>query len=87
MGIIQKKPTTSTQRFTTVSSFDELTTDRPYKPLTRPAKRRGGRNVYGRITAYHRGGGHKRRIRIIDFKRDKPDVPAIVVSTEYPFSI
>lgn len=83
MGLVQKRPTTSTQRWTTVSSFEELTTDKPYKPLTKALKKTGGRNVYGRITARHRGGGHKRRLRVIDFKRDKRDMQAKVLSIEY----
>lgn len=83
MGLVKRKPTTPTQRWTTVSSFEELTTDRPYKPLTRPLKRRGGRNANGRITIRHRGGGHKRRLRLIDFKRDKHDISGKVLSVEY----
>lgn len=83
MGLIQKKPTTPGQRWMTVSSFEELTADRPYKPLTKALKSKGGRNVYGRITMRYRGGGHKRRLRIIDFKRDKHDVRAKVLSVEY----
>ena len=66
-----------------VSSFEEITASKPEKSLTLPFKRRGGRNLHGRITVRHRGGGHKRRIRIIDFKRDKMDIPARVLSIEY----
>ncbi len=63
--------------------FDEITTSEPEKSLLAPMKKKGGRNNTGRITVRHRGGGHKRRFRIIDFKRDKTDVPATVVSIEY----
>lgn len=83
MGLIEKKPTTPTQRWTTVSSFEELTTAKPYKPLTRALKKKGGRNVYGRTTVRYRGGGHKRRLRIIDFKRDKHGILGKVLSVEY----
>lgn len=83
MGLIQKKPTTSTRRWTAVSSFEELTTDKPCKSLTRALKKKGGRNVYGRITVRRRGGGHKRRLRIIDFKREKHDILGKVLSVEY----
>jgi len=83
MGIIKKKPTTPTQRWTTVSSFEEITTDKPYKPLTSALRKKGGRNSSGRITMRRRGGGHRRRLRIIDFKRDKRDIVATVLSVEY----
>ena len=83
MKLIQRKPTTPTQRFTTVSSFEELSTDRPYKPLTVALRGKGGRNSTGRVTMRHRGGGHRRRLRIIDFKRDKYDMPANVLTIEY----
>jgi large subunit ribosomal protein L2 len=83
MKLIQKKPTTPSQRFITVASFDELSTDRPYKPLTVALKSKGGRNSTGRVTMRYRGGGHKRRLRIIDFKRDKYDMPAKILTIEY----
>ena len=83
MGLIKKRPTTSTQRFTTISSFEEITTDAPYMPLTQALRKKGGRNANGRITMRRRGGGHKRRLRIIDFKRDKRDIEAKVISIEY----
>lgn len=83
MGIKKYKPTTPSRRWVTTSSFEEITTSKPYKSLTLPLKKSGGRNVHGRITVRHRGGGHKRRIRIIDFKRDKRDVKAKVLSIEY----
>ncbi len=67
----------------TVSAFDEVTRDRPERSLTEPLKKKGGRNVNGRITTRHQGGGHKRRYRIIDFKRTKDGVPAKVASIEY----
>jgi large subunit ribosomal protein L2 len=77
------KPTSAGRRGMTGHSFDEITRSRPEKSLTEPLKRRGGRNNMGRITVRHRGGGHKRRYRIIDFRRDKFDSPAEVVSIEY----
>lgn len=83
MGIRKLKPTSPGRRFQTVSDFAEVTTDKPEKSLLAPLKKTGGRNNTGRITAWQRGGGHKRRYRIIDFKRDKYDVPAKVRSIEY----
>jgi len=83
MAIKTYRPTTSTIRFQTTLVNDDLTTDRPFKPLTRPKQRTGGRRNAGDITLWHRGGGHKRRMRIIDFKRDKTGIPATVVSIEY----
>ncbi|GIW47358.1 MAG: 50S ribosomal protein L2 [Deltaproteobacteria bacterium] len=83
MAIKKYDPVTPGRRFMTSPDYSELTTDSPYKPLTVPLKKRGGRNSDGRITVRHRGGGHKRLYRIIDFKRDKFDVPAKVVSIEY----
>ena len=83
MPVKRYKPTSPGRRFQEVSSFEEITTDRPQKALTTIIKKTGGRNVYGRITARSRGGGHKRRYRIIEFKRNKRDVPAKVVSVEY----
>lgn len=76
-------PTTPGRRFMTSADFSELTTSQPEKSLLRPLKRTGGRNSQGRMTARHRGGGHKRRYRVIDFKRDKHGVPATVLSIEY----
>jgi len=67
----------------TVSDFEEITSIEPEKSLLVPLKKTGGRNCYGRITAWHRGGGHKRLYRIIDFRRDKREIPAKVVSIEY----
>lgn len=83
MAIKKLKPTTPGTRFRTNSSFEEITKSKPEKSLTVPLKKSGGRNNHGRITAWHRGGGHKRRYRIIDFKRDKTGVPAKVFSIEY----
>jgi large subunit ribosomal protein L2 len=77
------KPTTPGQRFMSVSTFEEITTDTPEKSLTRPLKKSGGRNNHGRITSRHRGGGHKRKYRIIDFKRNKYDVSGTITTIEY----
>src|SRR6266852_3382076 len=67
----------------TVSTFQEVTKAKPEKSLTEPVKKTGGRNTYGRITTRHQGGGHKRRYRVIDFKRTKDGVPAKVAAVEY----
>lgn len=83
MPVKSYKPTSAGRRFQTVSTFVELTKDAPEKSLLAPVKRKGGRNAYGRITTRHQGGGHKRRYRIIDFKRDKDGVPGRVASIEY----
>ena len=83
MPVRQLKPTTPGQRFMSVSTFEEITTDKPEKSLTRALTKTGGRNNNGRITSRHRGGGHKRRYRIIDFKRNKYDIPGIVKTIEY----
>jgi large subunit ribosomal protein L2 len=83
MGLRILKPITPGTRHYSVSSFDELTTDRPYKPLVESIKKSGGRNNTGRITSRHRGGGHKRLYRIIDFKRKKIGVFATVETIEY----
>ena len=77
------KPVTSASRFTVISDFKEVTKSTPEKSLLRPIGKKGGRNFQGKITARHRGGGHKRRYRIIDFKRDKYDIPAVVKAIEY----
>ena len=77
------KPTSPGRRFQTYDTFEDITRSRSERSLIRPLKKTGGRNVGGRITCRHRGGGHKRRYRIIDFKRDKTDVPAKVASIEY----
>ncbi len=83
MGIKTYKPYTETRRFQTGLTFEELTTSRPYKPLVEPKTRISGRNNQGELTIWHRGGGHKRHYRIIDFKRNKIGIPARVVSVEY----
>jgi len=83
MGIRKIKPTTPGQRFMTVSSFEEVTRTSPEKSLTRELKNKAGRNNSGRITIRHQGGGAKRKYRIIDFKRNKDNVPAKVFSIEY----
>lgn len=83
MGIKKFKPTTHSRRWITGSDFTEITKDRPEKSLLLPLKKTGGRNVYGRITTRHIGGGHKRMLRIIDFRRDLWDTPAKVVAIEY----
>src|SRR5271170_4915970 len=83
MAIKTYRPTTPSRRFTTSTVNDDLTTNRPYKPLTEPKQRSGGRRNSGDLTIWHRGGGHKRKLRIIDFKRDKFGIPAIVASIEY----
>ncbi|MEW6725581.1 MAG: 50S ribosomal protein L2 [Bacillota bacterium] len=77
------KPTSPGRRFVTVSDFAEITAAEPEKSLVQPLKRTGGRNTQGRLTVRHQGGGHKRKYRIIDFKRDKDGIPAKVVSIEY----
>ena len=83
MTIKKFSPTSPGRRFYTVQSFDELTETKPLKSLTEPKKQWGGRNNTGRITIRFRGGGHKRRYRVIDFKRNKVDVPGKVASVEY----
>ena len=83
MGIKVYKPTSPGRRGMSVSTFEEITSATPEKSLLRPLKRKAGRNNQGRLTVRHRGGGHKRRYRIIDFKRDKVGVPARVASIEY----
>jgi large subunit ribosomal protein L2 len=83
MGIRAYKPTSAGRRFYTVSDFAEITTDVPLKKLTEGKARTGGRNHYGRITSRFRGGGHKQRYRIVDFKRAKIGVPARVAEIEY----
>jgi len=83
MAIIKYKPTSPGRRFQTCSDFEEITSDVPEKSLLRPLTKTGGRNCYGRITSRHIGGGHKRRYRLIDFRRDKIDITAKVASIEY----
>src|SRR3954465_669143 len=83
MPIRKYNPTSPGTRFQTVQVFDEITTDEPHKPLVEPLHRSGGRNNQGTLTSWWRGGGHKRMYRIIDFKRDKRDIPAKVSTIEY----
>ena len=83
MPIKTYRPLTPSLRFKTTLVNDEITTDRPHKALTQIKQRTGGRRNAGDITSWHRGGGHKRKIRVIDFKRDKAGIPATVASIEY----
>jgi large subunit ribosomal protein L2 len=83
MPIRSYKPTSPGRRFQTVQTFDEITAHEPYKPLTEPLKKSGGRNNQGELTSWWRGGGHKRTYRVIDFKRDKLNIPATVTTVEY----
>ena len=83
MAVRKRKPTSAGRRFQSVSDFSEITKDRPERTLIVPLPSTGGRNSYGRKTARHRGGGHKRQYRIIDFWRDKDGIPAKVAAIEY----
>ena len=83
MPIRSYKPTSAGRRFQTVQVFDEITETKPHKPLTESLHRTGGRDSRGEVTSWWRGGGHKRLYRIIDFKRDKHNIPGTVVSVEY----
>lgn len=83
MSVRKLKPVTPGQRFRVVNGFDAITTDKPEKSLLAPIKRSGGRNNDGRMTMRYKGGGHKKRYRIIDFKRNKFGVPATVATIEY----
>ena len=83
MSVRKLKPTTPGQRFKVVNGFDAITTDKPEKSLLAPIKRSGGRNNTGKMTMQYLGGGHKKKYRIIDFKRDKNDIPATVKTIEY----
>ncbi|HHT14764.1 MAG TPA: 50S ribosomal protein L2 [Clostridiales bacterium] len=83
MGIRIYKPTSPGRRNMSVLAYEEITTNKPEKSLLTPLKKKAGRNAHGRITVRHRGGGHKRKYRIIDFKRNKFDVPAKVATIEY----
>ena len=83
MSVRKLKPITPGQRFRVVNGFDAITTDKPEKSLLAPKKRSGGRNNRGKMTMRYKGGGHKRRYRIIDFKRDKQGIPAEVASIQY----
>lgn len=83
MGIKKYNPTSPGRRFQTVSEFSDITADKPCKPLLMPLRKTGGRNNTGCVTVWQRGGGNKRAFRIIDFKRDKAGIPAIVETIEY----
>ncbi|MBU7007460.1 50S ribosomal protein L2 [Phosphitispora fastidiosa] len=83
MPVKKFKPTSPGRRFVTVSDFREITTDEPEKSLLEPLKSKAGRNNKGRVTVRHRGGGHKRQYRVIDFKRNKDGIPAKVATIEY----
>lgn len=83
MALKRTKPTSPGRRFQVYDTFEGLTTSQPEKSLIGSLKKSGGRNAHGRITCRHRGGGHKKRYRRIDFKRNKPDVPAKVATIEY----
>ena len=83
MSVRKLKPITPAQRFRVVNGFDAITTDKPEKSLLEPKKRSGGRNNKGKMTSRHIGGGHKKRYRVIDFKRNKFETPAEVKSIEY----
>ena len=83
MGIKSSKPTSPGKRFQTTSTFEDITRSKPEKSLLRPLNKKGGRNSNGRMTSRHKGGGHKRAYRLIDFKRDKDGIPAKVAFIEY----
>lgn len=83
MALIKFKPTSPGRRFGSTPSFSELTTDHPYRPLTLPRKRSGGRNNHGHVTDRRKSGGHKRRLRVLDFKRLRTEAAAQVLSIEY----
>jgi large subunit ribosomal protein L2 len=83
MALRKYKPTTPGRRGSSVSDFSEITRDRPERALVKKLTKNAGRNAYGRVTTRHRGGGHKRRYRVIDFRRTKDQVPATVAHIEY----
>ncbi len=83
MGLKKFKPITPGRRFMTVADFEEVTKSRPEKSLVEPLRGTGGRNATGRVTSWHRGGGHKRKYRLVDFRRDKTGIPARVAAIEY----
>ena len=83
MPLKVRKPLTPGQRGLVLQTTDDITQRKPKKSLVKPVKRTGGRNSSGRITVRHRGGGHKKRYRVIDFKRDNPDIPGVVETIEY----
>jgi large subunit ribosomal protein L2 len=83
MAVRKRKPTSAGRRFQSASDFAEITRTEPERSLVKPKPGRGGRNAHGRMTARHRGGGHKQKYRVVDFRRDKDGIPAKVVSIEY----
>ena len=83
MAVKKYKPVTPSMRGRTGYTFEEITKSKPESSLVKPMTKKGGRNSYGRITVRHRGGGHKRKYRLVDFKRDKVDIPAVVAAIEY----
>ena len=83
MAIKSFNPYSPSRRFITVSTFEEITTDKPYRPLVEKLQKHAGRNNTGKMTVRHQGGGNKRQYRIIDFKRNKDGVPARVATIEY----
>ena len=83
MAIKSFNPYSPSRRFITVSAFEEITTDKPYRPLVEKLDKHAGRNNTGKMTVRHQGGGHKRQYRIIDFKRNKDGIPAKVATIEY----
>ena len=83
MAVRKLKPDTPSRRYMSVSSFDDITKSSPERKLTKALRKTGGRNNTGRITSRRRGGGHKRRYRLIDFKRNKLDIQGTVVAIEY----
>ena len=83
MAVKKYKPTSPGRRGMSSSTFEEITKKKPERTLVQPLRKRGGRNSFGRITVRHRGGGHRRKIRVVDFKRDKHVVPAKVAAIEY----
>ncbi len=83
MPLRKRKPTSAGRRFQSVSDFSEITATTPEKSLVRPKPSRGGRNAHGHVTSRHRGGGHKQKYRVVDFRRDKDGVPAKVATIEY----
>lgn len=83
MAVKKYKPTTPGQRGMTSYTFEEITRAKPERSLVAPLRRHGGRNAYGRVTVRHRGGGHRRQMRILDFRREKHGIPAVVAAIEY----
>ena len=83
MAVKKYKPTTPGQRGMTTYTFEEITRSTPERSLIAPLRRHGGRNSYGRVTVRHRGGGHRRQMRLLDYRREKHGIPAVVASIEY----